>query len=124
MDLRNLEKFFLDELSIDKIVEEIDAEVESFREARAKKGSSASVYGTNDNFHFIVREKDIKKLCAMYLRGKLNEWHLEYLSNLVELSLSFLIDNEKTEDAVFELSSPEINFDITPETVKRIYDDL
>ena len=124
MDLRNLEKFFLDALSVEEIVEEIDTEVKSFRVARDKKGSSALVYGTNDNFHFIVRDKDIKKLCDMYLKGKLNEWHLEYLTNLIELSLSFSIDNEKTEEAVFELSSPEINNPITPDLVKRICDNL
>ena len=124
MDLRNLKKFFLNKISVNEIVTEINSEVESFRIARVKGGASCPVHGTHENFEFTIKEKDVTKLCEMYLQGKLNEWHLEYLCNLLELSFSFSMANERVADAVFELSSPEINGAIDRGTVNRIYDRL
>lgn len=120
MNLLNLQQFFLGKVSVDEIINEIDAEIDSFRVARSKTGSSSPVYVTNENFQFTLKEKDLEKLCKAYLSGKLNEWHLEYLCNLMELSPAFSTANEKVEEAVFELSSPEINSPITPDSVKRI----
>ena len=120
MDLRNLKKFFLNEISVDEIVDEINPEVESFRIERAKRGSSSPVCGTNENFQFTVRPEDLRKLGELYLQGQLSEWHLEYLANLLELSLSFSIEDETIADAVFELSSPEVNGPITIQSVRQI----
>lgn len=124
MDLQNLEKFFLDRISVDEIVNEINSEVESFRIARLKKGSSSPVFGRNEKFYFRVRRKDIRKLCDMYLQGKFDEWHLEYLCNLIEMSDAFSFDEDEIEDALFELSSPEINGMINFEKVRDIRKNL
>ena len=124
MDLQNLEKLLLGKISVTEVVNDITPEVESFRIASMTKGSSMSVYGTNENFHFTVRPQDIKYLCSLYLSGELNEWHLEYLSNLIELSDSVTYENDDLADVIFELSSPEINSPITPEVVSRIHESL
>ena len=124
MDLQNLERFFLGRASVNEVVDDIAPEVESFRVARMKKGSTSPVYGANENFHYSVRKQDIKKLCGSYLSGDLNEWHLEYLANLIELSDCFTYENNELADTIFELSSPEINSAITPDVVSRIYESL
>jgi hypothetical protein len=124
MNLENLRNFFKGDYSIDEITQEINAEMKEFRDARRKKGTSSPVYISNDNFRFELRKQHVRKLCDMYLKGKLNEWHLEYLCNLIELSQSFSLNDEEIEDAVFELSSPEIHSELTPELVKRICDEL
>ena len=120
MDLRNLEKFFVNEVSIYEVLDEIQSEVESFRIARGKGGASSPVYATNDSFRFTIKAKDLQKLCDLYLQDVINEWHLEYLCNLIELSFSFSMDNENVADALFQLSSPEINGAIDRETVHQI----
>lgn len=124
MNLQNLKEFFLNERTIEEVIEEIHSEVECYQIGHAKVGSSIPVYATNDNFHFIIGDKDVKKLCDMYLKGKVNEWYLDYICNLLELSSSFSMGNEEIEEAIFELSSPEINSPITPDLVKRICQDL
>lgn len=124
MNLLNLREFFLDNRTAAEIREEINSEVETFRLRSAKIGSSNPIYVTDDNFHFTVTNENIKRLCNAYLDGEINQWHLIYICNSIELSTSFSIDNEKVEDAVFELSSPEINSPITPSLVKSICNDL
>lgn len=124
MDLYSLKRFFLNEIGASDLIAEIGAEVENYKVALGKSGGSAPVFGANNNFSYLVTSADVRLLCESYLRGQANEWHLNYLANLIELSDSFLIESDKVRDAIFDLSSPEINGPINPATIRRIMERL
>jgi len=124
MDSNNLRQFFLDKMSIKTIVSDAVAEVDEFRRARAKTGSSAHIIVTNETFEFLLGSTAVKKLCETYLHGELDEWQLEYMANVLEFSDAFLVEDEQVADAIFALSSPEVNGDLTPERVRAIHSNL
>ena len=124
MDVRNLQKLLLGNISVAEIVDDIESEVESFRIAHLTKGCSMSVLVSNEDFDFAVRPQDIKHLCSLYMSGDLNGWHLEDLSNVIEMSDAFTYENDDLADVIFELSSPEIHSALTPQVVKRIHESL
>lgn len=124
MNLRHLADFFRGKTSAEYILNEIAPEVENFRNGFGKKGSSLPVYVTEDDFNFILEPEHVKLLCNMYLKGSFSEWHIQYISNLIELAASFSSINERVEEAIFQMADPEINFPLTPETVKKICDGL
>ncbi|MEP7147803.1 MAG: hypothetical protein ABI857_02880 [Acidobacteriota bacterium] len=124
MDLRKLKEFLLDETGTPEIIGGIESEIEVYKNALAKKGASAPVIGTNDDFQYVIKREDVQKLCDLYLAGQLDEWHLNYIANLIELSSSFSMESKRVEEAVFDLSSPEINGDINAERIRIILESL
>ena len=120
MDMRNLKKYLLDEVTSHDVLKEISAEVELFRTSRLKKGASCAISGTHEDFRFIFNNSHVRKLCRAYLEGQFNAWELEYLCNLIELSEAFLMENDDVEDAVFLLSSPDVNGEINRKVVQDI----
>ena len=124
MDLRKLKGFFSDEVDIDFILTDIAEEVQAYKKALAKTGASAPVYETNSQFTFVVKKEHIRRLCELFLMGKISDVHINYLANLIELSEAFELENDEVEEALFELSSPELNCPISIESVGEILNRL
>ena len=120
MDSEKLIDFFSDKVSAASLASAISTEVESFRLARSKKNSSSPIYVGREDIQYSVTKGDIKNLCDSYLDGELNEWHLEYLCNVIELSDAFSVEDDELVDTIFLLSTPEINYPITPALVSDI----
>jgi len=117
-------EFFSDKISAVSLATAIGSEVESFRLARSKKGSSSPIYVGREDFEYSVTKGDVKNLCESYLNGELNEWHLQYLCNVIELSDAFTLEDDELVDTIFLLSTPEINYPITPTLVRDISKNL
>ena len=124
MNLRRLVDFLRDEISVEDFLSEINSEVDDYRGGLHKRGASVPLYVTEDNFSYVVGRNDVKRLCELYMTGALSEWHLQYICNAIELAASLSTADEKVEDAVFQLASPEINFLLTTETVSSICGEL
>ena len=124
MDMRKLRRFFIKEVGIDDILTEIEPEVDAYGKALAKRGASAPVHGTNGQFTYVVKNYDIQRLCELYLQGKVSELHINYLANLIELSESFKLENDAVREALFELSSPELNGPVNEKSVREIIRNL
>lgn len=124
MNLRRLVDFFRDEISVEDFLSGIDSEVDDYRSGLHKRGASVPIYVTEDNFSYVVGRNDVKRLCELYLRDALSEWHLQYICNAIELAASLSTADEKVEGVVFQLASPEVNFPLTMETVSAICGEL
>lgn len=124
MNLRHLADFFRGQTSADMILNEINSEVEDYRRGFGKTGSSLPIHATQDDFKFVIGREDVKKLCDLYLKGIFDEWHLQYISNSIELTSSFSVSDERVGDAIFRMADPEVNSPLTVETVREIRDEV
>lgn len=120
MNLRRLVAFIRGDSSAEDFLGEINPEVVNYRDGLRKQGSSVPIYVTEDDFRGVIDRADMKRLCGFYLGGILDEWHLQYICNVIELAPSLAIEDEEVDDAIFRLANPEINFPVTPEMVRGI----
>ncbi len=97
------------------------SELDLYNSAISKLGSSAPVIGTGGNFSHLLSKKDVQKLCQAFLDDKLDVGAISYLANLIELSDCFVPYCEDVEDALSELSSPEVGHPITRSSVEKLY---
>ncbi|HMU32693.1 MAG TPA: hypothetical protein PKC89_02395 [Pyrinomonadaceae bacterium] len=113
MDVRDLKTFLEGQLKPEDLVAQITSEVDEFRMASIKRGSSISVHVANENFRYSFGKEDVKLLCGALTEGRLNEWHIVFLCNVVEMSRSFVFESDEIEDLIFQLSNPEDDVSIT-----------
>lgn len=117
MNLRHLVEFLRDSTPVKDFLGEINSEVDDYRTGLSKRGASLPIYVIEDNFTYVVGRDDVKRLCGLYLEGVLSEWHLQYICNAIELSSSLSAEDERVEDVIFRLASPEVNSPLTTEMV-------
>ncbi len=120
MNLRELKRFLDGDIELAALRSEYQKEVGEYEAALKKRGSSAAVVVTNDDFSRPLECEDLRKLCSCYLNGEIAEVELDYLANVLELSDSFEPASSDVSDALFRLSSPEINGTLTPASVAEI----
>jgi hypothetical protein len=124
MNLQKLRDVLRGNESPEILLNEIDREVNDYREAFRKRGSSRPIHATNDNFHFVVGRDEVKKLCSLFLGGTLDQWQLQYLSNAIDLSSSFAIEDDRVRDAIFQLADPEVNLPLNTNNVAALCESL
>ena len=120
MNLKELKRFLDGDIELAALRSEYEKEVGEYEAALKKRGSSAAVVVANDDFSRPLKSEDLRKLCNCYLDGEISEVELDYLANVLEMSDSFEPASSDVSDALFRLSSPEINGALTPASVAEI----
>lgn len=124
MNLQHLADFLRGDLAPNSLLNEINAEVREYRTAFRKRGSSRPIYVTEDTLQFLLGPQEIKRLCSLFLQGILDEWQLQYIADAIDLSSSFVIQDEKVRDAVFQLADPEVNLQLNTTNVAALCEGL
>jgi hypothetical protein len=58
------------------------------------------------------------------IEGILDEWQLQYLANSIDLASSFIIQDEKVRDAIFQMADPEVNLPLNTTNVAALCNSL
>lgn len=106
MDLQKLTDFFEERTSARALHEAIATESEAFAEKMQSGEGCIPLYGSNDDFRFIVRPGHVKLICHGYVQGHLTGWDTYYLCDLIMLSQSFTSGDSYVEESVYMMSDP------------------
>ena len=101
----------------------IHEDIKEFRTGRKTKGTSLPIKIENTGKTFSISEEQVENLIDFYLNDEIDEVELEYLANILELCDDFEYD-ETVSETIFLLSSPEINGELTKESVLNIKQEL
>ena len=121
MDLRKLVEFFEERLSAQALQKEIATETRAFAEKMQGGEGGVPLYGSNDDFRFVVRPGHIKLLCHGYAQGHLTGWDTYYLSDLIMLSKSFTSGDSYVEESIYMMSDPVTGRPLAREAARIIF---
>lgn len=97
----------------------IQSALPAFRRGLAERGRSATLEVHEECHGFSITQQQVENLCGWYLSGEIDGVELEYVASLIDVSEDFQYANN-VGDAIFTLSTPEIEGAISPEAVKNI----
>jgi hypothetical protein len=97
----------------------IQSALPAYRRGLAERGRSAPVELLEEGHSISITQGQLENLCGWYLSGEIDDVEVEYVAGLLDLSEDFQYD-EVVGDAIFMLSSSEINGGISPEAVEKI----
>ena len=101
----------------------IHEDIKEFRKGRKTKGTSLPIKIKNTGNILSISKDEVQNLIEFYLNDEIDEVELEYLANILELCDDFDYD-ESVSETIFLLSSPEINGELTKESVLNIKQEL
>jgi hypothetical protein len=97
----------------------IENEIKEFIKNHDALGSSLPVYCTDDHSTYEISRNEIIKILNDYIVGNLNEYELEYLCNVMEMSEIIEYDKPISE-ILFLVGTPEINGEINKKYVEEL----
>lgn len=101
----------------------IQEDIKEYRAGRKTKGTSLPIKIEITGKTFSISKEAVENLIDFYLNEEINEVELEYLANILELCDDFEYD-ELVSETIFLLSTPEINGELTKESVLSIKQEL
>ncbi len=109
MDLEYFASFLNEDTTEDDFLESIKTEVTEYVFQQADNQQVLNLEISNPDFDFILDDKNMVLLLRMYLSKRLLEWDLDYIFNVLDISVD---TSDKSAEVLFNLSNPEINFPI------------
>lgn len=121
MDLHKLEDFMNETIDAAALRTLIADETQEFAEKMEAGDGCIPLYGSRDDFRFVVQPGHLKLICHAYFSGAIEPWDTYYLSDLIMLSHSFLPVDASVEEALFAMSNPVSNRPISRQAARRIF---
>lgn len=118
MEFELLYKFLNGLLPPDRFAAEISDEIELFKKAFKKKGTSRPVYLFNKKNDYKISHKEIVTLCNAFLSGHISDWHLYYVCDA--LLLSEAVKDEAIFESISSMTDPDVNGEIDKNLVLDI----
>jgi hypothetical protein len=119
MKLSSLSNLLRKELSPEIFLSEFIPEFSDYENKLDIKGSSITLDVIEDE-KIIISVSDIKKLCELFIENKLNNNHLCFIADALQLCDLVDFKEEEVSDYVDELTDPEINGVFTKERAIEI----
>jgi hypothetical protein len=116
MRMNDLLGFTRGELDTRVFLSSIRSEVGEYIARKRRRKPSATVYFDDETSEGEFTELDLMRLLSSYEREELLEWELEYVLSALDLTSHDKTD--RTEEVIFALSSPEINYPITIDNIR------
>lgn len=124
MNVGHLINYLTGAMPVNDFKAEIASEVAQFKSKKTLKENTVPIYVENDTIKFEVRHEHIKRLCADYLAGALDEWDLHYIADVIDMAQAdednIQFDDEEIYRIIFALSTPEINYPIGSRLIRVI----
>lgn len=108
MKLSSLSKLLNEYISPEVFLGEFLTEFSDYESKLDIKGSSITIDVIEDE-EIVISFADIKKLCELFIQGKLNKNHLCFIADALQLCDLVDFEEEGIFDYVAELTDPEIN---------------
>jgi hypothetical protein len=124
MKIDSLINYFIDKISADNLISEIDNDVSIYKTKAHIKGTSMPIQVENGSRKLSIGKKELLSLCNLYLNARLSNWHLYYLCDVILLSESFEFENDLIYDTISSMTDPEINGEVSIEMITKIRDSL
>jgi hypothetical protein len=126
MNLSDFQSAVKGEMNLPDFFLKIKSEVDAYRSiiSSGKKGIKVPIYLEEDVDDFTLSANHVKKLGHSFLNKEIDVYELSYLADALTLSETISYDNENSKDAVYSFTDPEINGEITYESVQKIIDQL
>ena len=99
----------LERSAFQQLRSEIAVPLESYSRGLKERGRSSPIVLTEMGTPAVVREVHVENLIKAYLSGELSAIELDYLANALDLSEDADYATKAVREAVFALSTPEIN---------------
>jgi hypothetical protein len=119
MKIKTLIDFLNDKIKKEDFLIPLQTEVKEYIHDRLKKDSSHIYVSDMDNT-YTINNTDLIKLLSLYLKEELYEWDIEYLLNT--LDLAGVESSTKAQEVIYILSTPEVNYFINQELIKKCVD--
>ena len=120
MDIILLVDFFNRRLSAVEFSSLIGEEVNKYKEGYKTKGSTIPVYLSGNSEATVFTNDMVLTICDAFLNGTFSQWHVYYICDAILMSDSLLVKSEGLEEIVSSMTDPEINGELTDETVNEI----
>ena len=112
--------YLCQQCSPEEIKATIRAPVSHWRATKLhKKGGALPVEITASGHTRIITQEHIKQIIQDFSANRLTALEVEYLMSCLELCGDFVCENT-LQQAVFDLSSPEVNGELTPARIQEI----
>jgi len=126
MKLSEFQSTVKEEMCFSDFFLKIKNEVDAYGELISwdKKGIRIPIYLEEDVDEFILTANDVKKLGQAFLNKQIGIYELSYLADALTLSEMISYENENSKEAIYSFTDPEINGEITFESVQKTIDEL
>lgn len=94
-------------------------DIKEYRTGRKKKGTYLPIRINNSGNTISISKDEVRNLINFYLKDEIDAVELEYVANMLELCEDFEY-NESISEFIFLLSTPEINYELTKNSVLKI----
>ena len=108
MKLSLLKAFLKHDISANQISEEIKNVIGDYKKLLSKKGSTIPIKVTED-IEFSINKQDVIVLCQAFLDQLLEEYEVNYLVDVLQLSENVNFESEELFDYVSILTDPKVN---------------
>ncbi len=120
MNAVSLIEFLSGRLLPENFCKQIDDEVRKYKDSYKVRGSSIPIFLSDNVEKFIITKNEVIRICDTFLIGILSNWHVYYICDAIQLSTELLIENERLAGLISSMTDPEVNGDLTDETVNEI----
>lgn len=124
MDVKRLIDYLSGTIGASDFKALIASEVAQFKRKKTLKENTVPIYVDNDTTKFVVRHEHMKRLCADYMAGAIDEWDLNYITDVIDMAQAdednIQFDDEEIYRIIFALSTPEINYPIGSRLIRVI----
>lgn len=123
MEIKLLKNYFNGIVSASSLKNTLTSEVENYKNALSKKGSSVPIFVSpiqKDENVLLLNREDFIKLCTDYLNDYLEEFDIYYIIDIISLSENIEIENEEVKDLFYGIGDPEINGEISAERIQQL----
>jgi phospholipid N-methyltransferase len=120
MKLTDLINFFAGLISPSKFVGAISDEVDTYKKASEKIGSSMDVVFEDNGGILEIGAPELSVLCKAFLTTELNQWDVCYICDALLMSEYVNFKNDGIRNAIEEMTDPDINGELTEARVRDV----
>lgn len=115
MDLKYLVDFIRGKALKEGFLSSVKKEIQEYVKSLNEGKNTSNLIVSNEDFDLDFKLNDLTKLLELYLNNDILEWDLEYILNVLDMcSWEF---EDKVQEVIFNMSTPEINFPINQENI-------